>query len=253
MKKYINVRHEAGISFLQICRPEKKNALTPAMYAALSDGLRASDANDNIRTIVLHGVEGCFTSGNDLAGFKDGPSVDGIYPHNLFLDTLITTKKPVIAAVSGLSLGIGTIMLLHCDFVYATSDAKFSLPFVKLGLSPEGATSHILPQLIGHQRAAEIMMLGENFSAGTATEIGFVNKIVADDALMGTVLTTANKLASSSQESILQVKALLKRGQGKDVKSRRMDELKVFHERLHSPQVKEGIAAFYERKIDKAS
>ncbi len=251
MKEHILESRAAGVFYLQISRPEKKNALTQEMYAALSDGLRRADADDSIFSIILCGLDGCFTSGNDLAGFKDGAAADGNYPHNLFLDVLVATSKPVIAAVSGLSLGIGTILLLHCDFVYATPDSRFSLPFVKLGLSPEGATSHILPRVIGHQRAAEIMMLGEMFSAETANEIGFVNKVVPDSLLLETARVTAAKLAACPQGSILQVKALLKSGQIEVVRQRRMDELVVFNERLNSSQVKNAIEAFYDQRSKK--
>ncbi len=253
MEIHINETREAGILFLQICRPEKKNALSREMYAALSAGLRAGDADDNIKVIILHGLEGCFTSGNDLEGFKNGSSADGNYPHNHFLDTLITTKKPVIAVVSGLALGIGTILLFHCDFVYASPDSKFSLPFVKLGLSPEGATSYILPQRIGHQRAAEIIMLGENFNTGTAKEIGLINRVVPDDRLMSIALETAGKLASYPQDSLMQIKALLKKAQSDVVTNTRKSELTEFNKRLNSPQVIKRISGFYERKVDRTA
>ena len=232
---------------LQICRPDKRNALTPEMYEALATGIRAGDADENIRVIILHGVDGCFTSGNDLENFRNGPSPDRKYPHNSFLDALTNAQKPVIAIVSGIALGIGTIMLFHCDFVYAAPDTRFSLPFVNLGLSPEGATSYILPHLIGYQRAAEIIMLGEQFSSETAKEIGLVNHIVPAEDLMTKALETVEKLSMKSPDAISQAKALLKRGMAEAIQSAMERELEVFNQRLGSPEVKAAIASFFKK------
>ncbi len=245
MTEHILTTREKSTLCIQLYRPEKKNALTPEMYAALSDALRAGDADDGVRAIILHGVEGCFTSGNDLANFRNGPSPDRIYPHNLYIDTLRQTQKPVIAAVDGITLGIGTIMLFHCDFVYASPDTKFSLPFVNLGLSPEGGTSYILPHLIGYQKAAEIIMLGEKFSSRIAKRIGLVNEIVTTDDLLSKALETADRIAEKSPDSIRAAKALLKRGMKDAVTTAMSRELDMFNERLASSEVADAIGRFF--------
>lgn len=249
MNSQILTTHEKSAFCIQICRPEKKNALTPEMYAALSDALRVGDADDGVRAIILHGVEGCFTSGNDLANFRNGPSPDRIYPHSLYIDTLRQTHKPVIAVVDGITLGIGTIMLFHCDFVYASLDTQFSLPFVNLGLSPEGGISYILPHLIGYQKAAELIMLGEKFDSKIAEQIGLVNKIVSSESLMSKAFETAEKLAEKSPESIRAAKALLKRGMKDAVTAAMSRELDLFNERLASSEVREAIDRFFPKKV----
>jgi len=243
----IKITRQDSILLLQICRPEKKNALTQKMYSELSDGLKMGDQDNEIKVIILHGMDGLFTSGNDLEGFKDGPSQDGNYPHNAFLDTLINTEKPVIAAVSGFALGIGTIMLFHCDLVYAVPDTRFSLPFVKLGLSPEGGTSYILPQLVGYHRAAELMMFGDQFSAEKAEKIGLINEIVLNDDLMGRVIEKAEKLASLPHDAIIKVKAMLKKSVNSSVSEARGYELKIFNERLQTDEVQNAISNFYKK------
>ncbi len=245
MAEQILTTREKSALCIQIYRPEKKNALTPEMYAALSAAIRAGDADDGVRAIILHGVEGCFTSGNDLGNFRNGPSPDRVYPHNLYIDALRHAQKPVIAAVNGIALGIGTVMLFHCDFVYATPGARFSLPFVNLGLSPEGGTSYILPHLIGYQKAAELIMLGEQFDSQVAERIGLVNEIVTAENLLAKALKTADKLTEKSPESVRAAKALLKRGMIDAVTSAMSRELDLFNERLASPEVGAAISRFF--------
>lgn len=245
MKTQILITREKSALCIQICRPEKKNALTQGMYEALSDAIRAGDADDGVRSIILHGVEDCFTSGNDLENFRNGPSPDRVYPHNLYLDALRHAQKPVIAAVSGIALGIGTIMLFHCDFVYATQGARFSLPFVNLGLSPEGGTSYILPHLVGYQKAAELIMLGEQFDSQTAERIGLVNQIVTVENLLGKAMETADKLAEKSPESIRAAKNLLKRGMMDAVTTAMSRELELFNEQLAAPEAATAISRFF--------
>ena len=233
---------------IQIHRPEKKNALTPEMYAGIAEAIRNADADDDIRAIVLHGIEGCFTSGNDLQNFRNGPSADRVYPHNIYIDALRHAQKPVIAAVNGLALGIGTIMLFHCDFVYAAPGTRFSLPFVNLGLSPEGGTSYILPHLIGYQKAAELIMLGKQFDVELAERIGLVNEIVSADKVLEHALATAEQLATKSPDSIRAAKALLKRGMDDAVTTAMARELDIFNERMASSEVRDAIAGFFTKK-----
>ena len=247
MVENILTTREKSTLYIQIYRPEKKNALTAEMYTAISEAIRAGDADDGIRAIVLHGIDGCFTSGNDLGTFRNGPSPDRIYPHNLYIDSLRHAQKPVIAAVNGICLGIGTIMLFHCDFVYATPDTRFSLPFVNLGLSPEGGTSYILPHLIGYQKASELIMLGEQFDSQVAERIGLVNKVVTIDNLLAKATETADKLAEKSPESIRAAKVLLKRGMKDAVTTAMSRELDMFNERLASTEVAEAIGRFFDK------
>ncbi len=245
MSEQILIRREHSALCIQIHRPEKKNALTAEMYAALSDAIRDADADDSVHSIILHGVEGCFTSGNDLENFRNGPSPDRVYPHNLYIDTLSHAQKPVIAAVSGISLGIGTIMLFHCDLVFATPNTRFSLPFVNLGLSPEGGTSYILPHLIGYQKAAELILLGKQFDSELAERIGLVNEVVDEDTLLSKALDTAGLLAQKSPEAIRAAKSLLKRGMKDAVTTAMARELDLFNERMAAPEVKTAISRFF--------
>jgi len=247
MAKQIKVSRVDSALCIQLHRPEKKNALTPEMYAGIADAIRSADADEGIRTIILHGLEGCFTSGNDLQNFRDGPSADRIYPHNIYIDALRHAQKPVIAAVDGLALGIGTIMLFHCDFVYAAPETRFSLPFVNLGLSPEGGTSYILPHLIGYQKAAELILLGKQFDVELAERIGLVNEIVAADKVMEKALMTAEMLATKSPDSIRAAKALLKGGMDDAVTTAMARELDVFNERMAAPEVRDAIASFFRK------
>lgn len=232
---------------IQIHRPEKKNALTVEMYAGLVEEIQSAEADDGVRTIILHGLDGCFTSGNDLHNFRNGPTEDGVYPHNLYIDALSKAQKPVIAAVNGIALGIGTIMLFHCDFVYATPETLFSLPFVNLGLSPEGGTSYILPHLVGYQKAAEIILLGERFNVELAERIGLVNAVVPAEQLMDRACETAERLAAKSPESIRAAKALLKGGLKDAISTAMARELELFNQRMAAPEVKQAISAFFDK------
>lgn len=247
MSEQILIRREQSALCIQIHRPEKKNALTPEMYAALSEAIREADADDSVRAIILHGVEGCFTSGNDLENFRNGPSPNRVYPHNLYVDALSHAQKPVIAAVSGISLGIGTIMLFHCDFVYVTPNTRFSLPFVNLGLSPEGGTSYILPHMIGYQKAAELILLGKQFDSKIAEQIGLVNEIIDEEALLVKALDTAERLAQIPPDAIRAAKSLLKRGMKDAVTTAMARELDLFNERMATPEVKNAISRFFTR------
>ena len=170
-----------------------------------------------------------------------------MYPHNLFIDALSHARKPVIAAVSNIALGIGTIMLFHCDFVYAAPETRFSLPFVNLGLSPEGGTSYILPHLVGYQKAAELILLGKQFDSRLAEQIGLVNEIVPPEQLLDKALETAELLAQKSPESIQAAKELLKSGTRDAVTTAMARELDLFNDRMASSEVKEAISQFFKK------
>lgn len=195
---------------IKINRPQKKNALTRTMYAAMADAIARADDDSDIRAVFLHGTQDCFTAGNDLKEFQafrqDGNNKDV----SNFLSTISRAQKPLVAAVGGVAVGVGTTMLLHCDLVYAGEGAKFSLPFAALGLCPEAASSFLLPRLIGHQRASELLLLGEPFSAAKACEIGLVNAVFPDAEFIDEAFTRVQKLVQQPPASVRITKALLK-------------------------------------------
>lgn len=232
---------------IQINRPEKKNALTLAMYSAMSGALEQAGQDPAVRAIVITGSDGCFTSGNDVADFLAHPSLGEDSQALRFLRALSTTAKPVIASVNGLAVGIGVTMLLHCDLVYAADTASFQLPFVNLGLVPEAASSMLLPRIMGHQRAAELVLLGEKFDARTAREIGLVNAVHPAAELVAAVQEKANAIAGKPPASIRITKALLKREQ-ESVPARMAEEGKYFAQQLQSPEAREAMEAFMQRR-----
>ncbi len=236
---------------IKINRPEKKNAITRSMYAAMADALvRAEDDND-VRAVFLHGTQDCFTAGNDLKDFQafrqDGNNKDVSH----FLSTISRVQKPLVAAVGGVAVGVGTTMLLHCDLVYASEGAKFILPFVALGLCPEAASSFLLPRLIGHQRASELLLLGEPFSATKAYEIGLVNAVYPDAECVAKAYSQAKKLVQLPPASMRITKALLKNSLSEYIAKAMIEERKHFSERLVSGESNEAFSAFFEgRKPD---
>src|SRR6516225_6671405 len=247
MTAHILTNSADSILQIRINRPEKKNALTLAMYRAMTEALASADANPAVRVVVISGVDGCFTSGNDLADFLQNPGLGGESPAVRFLQALSTTVKPVIAGVSGLAVGIGVTMLLHCDLVYAADTATFQLPFVNLGLVPEAASSMLLPRLIGHQRAAELLLLGERFDARTAQEIGLVNAICPAGELMTFVQQRATALAAKPPASLRITKALLRR-EPESIAARMAEEGRHFGKQLGSPEAREAMEAFMQRR-----
>jgi enoyl-CoA hydratase/carnithine racemase len=236
-----------GILRIEMRRPEKKNALTGAMYAAMADALERAAREDAVRVVLIHGQPGVFTAGNDLADFLNGPG-DPDRPVFRFLRGIAAAPKPLIAAVSGNAVGVGTTMLLHCDLVYAGASARFQLPFVNLGLCPEAASSLLLPRLVGHQRAAELLFFGEPFDAARARDIGLVNAIHPDAVLMDAALERARKLATLPAASLRATKMLLKKAQAAMVTQAMQDEGVIFQQQLASPEAKEAFSAFLEKR-----
>jgi enoyl-CoA hydratase/carnithine racemase len=202
----------AGIRKVQLARPEKKNALTQAMYRHLEQALRAADEDPAIRVILLTGSDDSFCSGNDVADFvsQEGANPDAGAAME-FLSTIAALRKPLVAAVNGLAVGIGVTMLLHCDLVYAADTATFTLPFINLGLVPEAASTLLLPQLAGYQRAAELLFFGEPIDAARALAIGLVNAVSPAAQLAEQVAARAAMLAKKPAASMLATKALLRR------------------------------------------
>ena len=237
-----------GILSIRLNRPEKKNALNLAMYAALTNALERADQDDAIRVILLTGSDSCFTSGNDLADFLALPATGEESPAIRFLRAISSARKPVVAAVSGLAVGIGVTMLLHCDLVLAAEDARFQMPFVNLALCPEAGSSLLLPRVMGHQRAAELLLLGEPFGAAVAREVGIVNRVCPDGDLQATARSLAKQLAAQPAAAVRLAKFLLKRDLAAPVQETIGVELGYFMERLKTPEAAEALQAFMERR-----
>jgi enoyl-CoA hydratase/carnithine racemase len=243
----LTTTHDAVLR-IQINRPDKKNALTLAMYDAMTAALLAAEADPAVRVILFAGADTCFTAGNDLADFLDSPPSGEDSPVFRFLKTLLAARKPVLAAVHGVAVGIGTTMLLHCDLVWAGPSARFQVPFVNLGLTPEAASSLILPQLMGHRRAAELLLLGETFDAETALAVGLVNGLRADSELDAYVLHKAQVLAAKPPTAVRLSKQLTKRWPADAVRQAMSAEGEIFIARLQSPEAREAMTAFFERR-----
>ena len=236
------------ITRIELNRPEKKNALSPQMYAAMALALGAADADEQVRVVLIHGQAGCFTSGNDVKDFLELPRGPGESPAAGFLRAISTARKPLVAAVGGPAVGVGTTMLLHCDLVYAAPNARLQMPFVPLGLLPEAASSLLLPAMAGYRRAAEMLLLGQPFGAEKALAAGIVTEIVPEAELLGRAREAALALAALPPASVQMTKELMNRGMARGVQERMTEELQLFGERLRSPEAKEALRAFMEKR-----
>ena len=244
----ILIGKEQGILSIEFNRPDKKNAITVAMYQVMADALHDAENDAGVRAVLILGKPDIFTAGNDLEDFMKNQSEDvSALPVWHFMHTLAGTSKPVVAAVSGNAVGIGTTLLLHCDLVYAADNAKFSLPFSQLGLCPEFASSLLLPQLAGYQRAAEKLMFGESFDAAEAREMGLVNRVVPLADLPAFARGKAAMLAALPASSLRVTKRLMK-GQVSAVQTCMKEEIRHFGEMLSSPEAKEAFTAFFEKR-----
>lgn len=235
------------VRIIRIDRPEKKNALTGAMYSAMTEALRQADSDSSVRVVLITGTENCFTAGNDLADFaaaKPGQPAPAVH----YLETLAGVQKPVVAAVSGVAIGIGTTMLLHCDLVYAAADARFQLPFVNLGLCPEAASSLILPARMGHARAAQLLFFGDHFGVEVAYNLGLINEIFSDVDLLPGALARARRLAEKPPEALRITKRLLKTAPADAIKLAMARETEQFAALLQAGEAQEAMAAFLERR-----
>ncbi len=240
---------EADVLRITIDRPEKKNALTSAMYSALADAVEGGESNPEVRVMLLHGNGDSFTAGNDLEDFMKNPwKGDTVPPALRFIGAVANANKPIVAAVHGMAVGIGVTILLHCDLVYAADNARLVMPFVNLGIVPEAGSTVLLPALVGHQRAAELLMLGAPISAQRAYELGLVNAVVAPAALLATALETAQKLAEKPAGAIRATKALLRKAGQAELERAIREEVQVLSERLASPECREALTAFVEKR-----
>jgi len=239
----VMVAVEQGIMTITFNRPEKKNALTTSMYQSMNLALEQAAEDSAISVVLFTGSGDCFTAGNDIADFlKAGEDIEQ-RPVGKLLMLLSAFKKPVVAAVQGNAIGIGTTMLLHCDLVVAATDAKFALPFVALGLCPEAASSLLLPKLAGYQQAAELLMLGEAFSAEKAESIGLINRVVDSEKVKQQALELCQKLTTLPAQSLLLTKQLMKTP-GDNVQERLRLEFGHFTERLQSDDARKVFQAF---------
>jgi enoyl-CoA hydratase/carnithine racemase len=237
-----------GVLTITFDRPAKKNAITAAMYGLLADALRRAADDPAIRVVLFAGHPAVFTAGNDLEDFLKTPPSGDESPVFRFLHAISTAEKPLVAAVRGAAVGVGTTMLLHCDLVYAGLNARFSLPFTQLGVCPEAASSLLLPRMVGYHHAAEKLLLGEPFGADEALAIGFVNQVLDDDAVLAHAEGVAAKLAALPASSIRTTKWLMKNDDGGAIIDRMAKENQAFRDLLASPAAKEAMSAFLEKR-----
>ena len=243
---YIQVRDDQGVRIISFNRPEKRNAFNLEMYQQFTEYLIQGEADNDIRAFLFHGTENCFTSGNDIVDFLQSGALDDNHPTVKFLFCLLDLKKPVVAAVTGAAVGLGTTLLLHCDLVYADNNAKFQMPFVNLALVPEAASSILLPLIVGQQKAAELILLGEAFDAETAEKLTIINRVVAQDELISFSLAQAKKLAALPPLSMQASKRLLRHNLA-EVKAQMKLELVEFAEHLQSDEAKQRFQAFLKK------
>lgn len=236
------------VARIRFDRVDKKNAITAEMYTQLAEALAAADADREVRALVLHGSADCFTAGNDVADFLKRPPTGEGSPTWRFFEVLPNLTKPIVAAVGGPAVGIGSTMLLHCDLVYAAPNARFQLPFVPLGIVPEFGSTFLLPLIAGYQRAAELLLLGLPFSAEQAKEAGIVTAVVPQDELLQKAFSVAKALAALPPESLRLTKRLMKSRYGQTVSETLNEEGRIFRERLGSPEAKEALSAFLEKR-----
>jgi enoyl-CoA hydratase/carnithine racemase len=244
----ILVHTEAGVCTLTFNRPDKKNSITADMYGALADALQAAEADASVRCVVFQGSEAIFTAGNDIADFLHKPPAGQDSPVFRFLRGIAQFPKPLVAAVCGPAVGVGTTLLFHCDLVYAGDNAAFSMPFVNLGLCPEAASSLLVPQMLGYHRAAEALLLGEPFMAEAALEVGLVNRVLPPLEVAGYAQSIARKLAAKPISSLMETKRLMKKGQAVQVLAVMADEGASFGRMLGEPAAREAFTAFMERR-----
>ena len=250
MTELVSVTDQDGVRTIRMRRPEKKNALNAEMYAAMAKALAGANLERGVRCLLIAGAPGAFCAGNDLKEFQDmaetGGGLEG--PVIGFLHALAACEKPIVAAVQGVAVGIGTTMLLHCDYAVCGTDAKFSTPFVSLGLVPEAASSLLAPRLMGHRRAFALLAMGQPLDPQAAKDAGLVNAIAAPGDVDALAVNAARQIAALPPEAILATRRLM-RGAGKDDIIARIDEeADHFRDRLQSSEAKAAFAAFFNRK-----
>ncbi len=246
MSQPVLVTCAEGVCEVRFNRPEKRNAVTFLMYEQLTRALSDAQADAAVLAVLLSGEGACFSAGNDLQDFLSGPPLSDAHPAMQFLRALATFGKPLIAAVQGQTVGIGVTMLLHCDLVIAARTAHLSLPFVALGLVPEAGSTLLLPRLVGHQRAAELLYLAEPFDAATAHRLGLVNRVAEEGALLGEARALARAVAQQPPEALAATRRLL-RGDPGELLARIEEEARIFGAQLQSEEFRARVRAFLSR------
>jgi enoyl-CoA hydratase/carnithine racemase len=236
-----------GVATIEIARPEKKNAITRAMYTQLAAAFDAALEDPAVRAVLLTGQPGIFTSGNDIEDFVQRPS-DEDPPSITFMKALIGCDKPVVAAVTGAAIGIGTTMLLHCDFVYVSDEARLAMPFVSLGLVPEFASSLIVPQLMGNARAAEKLLLGDPFTGADAVECGIANAVLPAGEVVNHARRIAERFNALPPGAVRDSKKLMRRARTQATLETIAVEGELFGARLRSPEAQEAFSAFFQKR-----
>jgi enoyl-CoA hydratase/carnithine racemase len=253
MSQHIRTAVLNGVYTLEIARPEKKNALTVAMYQAMTDALLAAVADPAVRAVLITGQPGIFTSGNDIEDFMTrAPGQGGSNmldsPVFQFMRALLDCDKPVVAAVTGAAIGIGTTMLLQCDFVYVSDEARLAMPFVALGLVPEYGSSLLVPQLMGHRRAAEKLLLGEAFTAEQAVDCGIASAVLPANEVVNHARRVAERFNALPPGAVRQAKRLMRAPQREEILKVIATEGEIFAARLRSPEAMEAFQAFFQKR-----
>jgi enoyl-CoA hydratase/carnithine racemase len=239
---------DGPILAVEFNRPQRRNAITAQMYTLLADAIEQAEADAAVRVILIHGQTEAFTAGNDIEDFIERPPVTEDTPVFRFLRVMSGARKPIVAAVNGSAVGIGTTMLLHCDLVYAGDNARFQLPFASLGLVPEFASSYLLPLVAGYQRAAELLLLGEPFGAEKAREAGFVTAVLPAGDTLPRAREAARRLAALPEKSVRLTKELMKGIHREAVQAQLRAEGTHFRAMLQEPAAREALAAFLEKR-----
>src|SRR5450830_1812046 len=249
MTDAILLQRERGLLTLQLNRPDKKNALTRAMYTQLAEALEQADADSGVSAVLIQGSSDCFTAGNDIADFLEQPPSDLDSPPFHFMKSLLNCRKPVIAAVAGAAVGIGTTLLLHCDLVYISRDARLRMPFVNLGLCPEFGSSLILPRLLGHARASQLLLLGEGFSGEQAATWGLATEALPSGELaLAKAREVALRFDQLASAAVQVSKQLMKDPDREQLRQVVEAEAVLFIQRLRSPEAIAALSGFMTRR-----
>ncbi|AYC34120.1 enoyl-CoA hydratase [Pseudomonas cavernae] len=249
MSEHVVVERDEGILTLRLDRLDKKNALTRAMYSRMAEVLEAAQDDRGVRVVLIEGSAQCFTSGNDLGDFLQAPPTGLDSPVFRFMRALFEFKNPVVAAVAGPAVGIGTTLLLHCDLVYVSRDARLKMPFVNLGLCPEYGSSLILPRLLGQAKAAQLLLLGEEFSGEQAAAWGIANAALEDGAAtLAKAREMARRFLGLAPSAVEDSKRLMKAPGREELRQVIVAEGELFNQRLRSPEAIEAMSAFMQRR-----
>ncbi len=248
MSEHVLIECVDRVLNIKLNRPEKKNALTQAMYSSMAAAINEANDDNDVRVIYLTGSADSFCSGNDIQDFLGDPPADGESPVLKFVNAIVHAEKPMVAAVNGIAVGIGVTMLLHCDLVYASEDARFQLPFVNIGVCPEAASSFILPFLVGHRKASEWLLLGDRFDAHAACEAGVVNSVIPAAKLEESALQAVNRIVAQPPAAVRTTKALLRASMHEQLQAARGREDQHFLPMLLGEEAREAMTAFMEKR-----